>query len=437
MRGSRHSSGQAGASHSEFLPLFRPRYRPVREQQDALLCKGSGCRQLWTWNRIAAPPPPPGCLLQQARVTLSRSLSAAILVPRSPHSPSPGSVGVGGEVVRGSGREPGTEAALALRTRRARPCGQTGPWARGGRSAEGRGEMPGEATETVPATEQELPQPQAETAVHSLSSALSVTAALGQPDPALPPPSSLAPQHCPLATPNQPPPFLSPSAVASTPFEAPFPQSSSGIALPLGSAPSLPDTPAFLPNLMGPPISPAALALASPMITPTLKGARSSSAPLALVALAPHSVQKSYPPNPLSAPPSVAEAQSGSVRSLPAPIASPEPQTSPIQAPSEVVPGPKGTPIPPGVVGAVPSHFITPLASVQSGVASRPQTPPPTPLTITSSQVKAIPCLGTIYVNRKAKLVPVLVTHRLQIGGSSDPLQLRMLIASPGYYLYF
>ncbi|XP_014699428.2 nascent polypeptide-associated complex subunit alpha isoform X2 [Equus asinus] len=251
--------------------------------------------------------------------------------------------------------------------------------------------MPGEATETVPATEQELPQPQAETAVRSLSSALSVTAALGQPDPALPPPSSLAPQHCPLATPNQPPPFLSPSAVASTPFEAPFPQSSSGIALPLGSAPSLPDTPAFLPNLMGPPISPAALALASPMITPTLKGAHSSSAPLALVALAPHSVQKSYPPNPLSAPPSVAEAQSGSVRSLPAPIASPEPQTSPIQAPSEVVPGPKGTPIPTGIVSAVPSHFITPLASVQSGVASCPQTLPPTPLTITSSQVKGIP----------------------------------------------
>ena len=40
-------------------------------------------------------------------------------------------------------------------------------------------------------------------------------------------------------------------------------------------------------------------------------------------------------------------------------------------------------------------------------------------------------------VNRNSKLLPVFLTHRLQIGGSSDPLQLRMLIASPGYYLYF
>ncbi|XP_004429329.1 PREDICTED: nascent polypeptide-associated complex subunit alpha isoform X2 [Ceratotherium simum simum] len=250
--------------------------------------------------------------------------------------------------------------------------------------------MPGEATETVPATEQELPQPQAETAVLPVSSALSVTAASGQPDPTLPPPCSLAPQQCPLATPNQLSSFLSPSTIASTPFEAPFPQSSSGIALPLGSAPSPPDTPVFLPNIIGPPISPAALALASPMITPTLKGAHSCSAPLALVALAPHSVQKSYPPNPLSSPPSVAMAESGSVTSPPAPTASSEPKTSPIQAPSEVVLNPKGTPIPPGIVSAVPSHLITPLASVQSGVASCPQ-PPATPLAITSSQAKGIP----------------------------------------------
>uniref|UniRef100_A0A8C4LG72 Nascent polypeptide associated complex subunit alpha n=1 Tax=Equus asinus TaxID=9793 RepID=A0A8C4LG72_EQUAS len=73
--GSRQTSGQAGASRSEFLPLFRPRYRPVREQQDDPLYKGSGCGRLLTRNRIAAPPPPPGCLLQQAWVTLSLSVS--------------------------------------------------------------------------------------------------------------------------------------------------------------------------------------------------------------------------------------------------------------------------------------------------------------------------------------------------------------------------
>ncbi|KAM5254325.1 nascent polypeptide-associated complex subunit alpha isoform 1-T2 [Hipposideros larvatus] len=253
--------------------------------------------------------------------------------------------------------------------------------------------MPGEATETVPATEQELPQPQAETAVPPVSSALSVTAALGQPEPTLPPPCSLAPQQCPLATPNQPSPFLSPSAVASTPFEPPFPQSFSETALPLGAAPSAPDTPAFLPNLIGPPISPAALALASPMITPTLKGAHSSSAPLALMALAPHSVQKSsvYPPNPLSSP-SVAVAESGLVTSLSAPIASSEPKASPIQAPPQVVPNPKGTPIPPGTVSAGPSHLVTPVACVQSGVVSCAQTPPATPLAITSPQAsKGLP----------------------------------------------
>ncbi|XP_023499587.1 DNA primase small subunit isoform X5 [Equus caballus] len=70
----------------QFGPFAVP---TIREQQDALLCKGSGCGRLLTRNRIAAPPPPPGCLLQQARVTLSRSLSAAILVPRSPHMPTP------------------------------------------------------------------------------------------------------------------------------------------------------------------------------------------------------------------------------------------------------------------------------------------------------------------------------------------------------------
>nr|XP_031319498.1 nascent polypeptide-associated complex subunit alpha isoform X2 [Camelus dromedarius] len=250
--------------------------------------------------------------------------------------------------------------------------------------------MPGEATETVPATEQELPQPQAETAVLPVSSALSVTAALGQPKTTPIPPCSLAPQECPLATPHLPSPLLSPS-VASTPFEAPFSQSSTGTALPLGAIPPPADTPTFLPNLMGPPISPAALALASPMIT--MKGAHSSSAPLSLVALAPHSVQKSsgYPPNPFSSPPSVAMAELGSVTSPSTPIASTKPETSPIQTSSQVVPNPKDIPIPPGIVSTIPSHLVTPLASVQSGIASCPQMPPATPLDIPSPQVKGIP----------------------------------------------
>nr|XP_045221413.1 nascent polypeptide-associated complex subunit alpha isoform X4 [Macaca fascicularis] len=247
--------------------------------------------------------------------------------------------------------------------------------------------MPGEATETVPATEQELPQPQAETAVLPMSSALSVTAALGQPGQTLPPPCSPAPQQCPLSTANQAAPFPSPSTIASTPFEVPFTQSSSGTALPLGTAP---EAPTFLPNLIGPPISPAALALASPMIAPTLKGTPSSSAPLALVALAPHSVQKSsaFPPNLPSSPPSVAVAESGSVISLSAPIAPSEPKTNLIKVPSEVVPNPKGTPSPSCIVSTVPYHCVTPVASVQSGMASLLQTTPTTTLAITSLQVK-------------------------------------------------
>ncbi|XP_050603190.1 nascent polypeptide-associated complex subunit alpha isoform X3 [Macaca thibetana thibetana] len=247
--------------------------------------------------------------------------------------------------------------------------------------------MPGEATETVPATEQELPQPQAETAVLPMSSALSVTAALGQPGQTLPPPCSPAPQQCPLSTANQAAPFPSPSTIASTPFEVPFTQSSSGTALPLGTAP---EAPTFLPNLIGPPISPAALALASPMIAPTLKGTPSSSAPLALVALAPHSVQKSsaFPPNLPSSPPSVAVAESGSVISLSAPIAPSEPKTNLIKVPSEVVPNPKGTPSPSCIVSTIPYHCVTPVASVQSGMASLPQTTPTTTLAITSLQVK-------------------------------------------------
>ncbi|XP_077613654.1 uncharacterized protein LOC144226194 [Crocuta crocuta] len=128
------------------------------------------------------------------------------------------------------------------------------------------------------------------------------------------------------------------------------------------------------------------------MITPTLKGAHSSSAPLALVALAPHSVQKNsaYPLNPLSSPPSIAVTESGSVTSLSSPIASSEPKTSPIQDPLQVDP-PQSTPIPPGIVGTVPSHLGTPLASVQSGVVSCPQMLPTTPLTVTPPQFKDIP----------------------------------------------
>uniref|UniRef100_G1S6N5 Nascent polypeptide associated complex subunit alpha n=1 Tax=Nomascus leucogenys TaxID=61853 RepID=G1S6N5_NOMLE len=202
--------------------------------------------------------------------------------------------------------------------------------------------MPGEATETVLATEQELPQPQAETAVLPMSSALSVTAALGQPGPTLPPPCSPAPQQCPLSTANQAAPFPSPSTIFS------------------------------------------------PMIAPTLKGTPSSSAPLALVALAPHSVQKSsaFPPNFLTSPPSVAVAESGSVITLSAAIAPSEPKTNLIKVPSEVVPNPKGTPSPPCIVSTVPYHCVTPMASVQSGVASLPQTTPTTTLAIASPQVK-------------------------------------------------
>ncbi|XP_047405438.1 nascent polypeptide-associated complex subunit alpha isoform X3 [Sciurus carolinensis] len=252
--------------------------------------------------------------------------------------------------------------------------------------------MPGEATETVPATEQELPQPQAETAVLPVPSALNVTASLGQSRPTLTPPCSLTPQQCPVAIANQPSPFPSPSTIASIPFEAPFPQPSSGTAMPLET---VPNTPTFLPHLIGPPISPAALALASPMIGPTLKGAHSSSAPLALIALAPHSVQKSsaFPPNPVASPPTVAVAESGSVTCLPTPITPSEPKPSPIQVPSQVLPNPKATTPssgPPGIINAIPSHVVNPLASVQSGVTSCPLTPSITPSTITS-QIKGIP----------------------------------------------
>ncbi|XP_049737566.1 nascent polypeptide-associated complex subunit alpha, muscle-specific form-like [Elephas maximus indicus] len=229
-------------------------------------------------------------------------------------------------------------------------------------------------------------------AVHPVSSSLSVTAALEQPRPTLPPPDSLAPHQFPLATTNQPSLFPSPSNVASTPIEAPFPQSSSGIAVPLGASPFPSGTPAFLPDLIGPPISPAALALASPMIAPALKGAHSSSAPLALVALAPPAVQKSspLPPNPLISPP-VAVVESVSVTSLSTPIAPSSPKTASVRVPSQVVPNPKSTSSPPGIVNASSSHLVSPVASHQSGLASCPEIPPITPLAITSPPVKGIP----------------------------------------------
>ncbi|XP_037052577.1 nascent polypeptide-associated complex subunit alpha isoform X2 [Peromyscus leucopus] len=238
--------------------------------------------------------------------------------------------------------------------------------------------MPGEATETVPATEQELPQPQAETAVLPMSSALNVTAALGQPGP--PPPCSLAPQQSPLVTANQPSPLPSPSA-SSAPFGVPFPQPSSETAAPLGT---VPPPPTFLPHLIGPPISPAALALASPMIGPAQKGARASSAPLSLVAVAPRSVQKSpvSPPHPPTSASSAAVAEPGP---LP-PLAPLEPKASTSQVPSQVVLGLKGVaPSPPDVISASPAHLEAPLASVPPA----PQTLSITP-TITSP-VKGIP----------------------------------------------
>ncbi|XP_029398195.1 nascent polypeptide-associated complex subunit alpha isoform X2 [Mus pahari] len=238
--------------------------------------------------------------------------------------------------------------------------------------------MPGEATETVPATEQELPQPQAETAVLPMSSALNA-AAVGQPGP--PPPSSLGPQQSPLVTAHQPSPL--PSSVSSTPFEVPFAQPiTAETALPSGTAPP---TPTFLPHLIGPPISPAALALASPMVGLAQKGARSSSAPLSLVALAPHSVQKSpvCPPHPLTSPPSAAGAELGALAASIPPL---ETKTSTSQVPSQGTLNLKGTtPRPPDVVSAFPSHLETPLASVQPGLMSCPQT-----LSITSP-VRGVP----------------------------------------------
>ncbi|XP_069899491.1 nascent polypeptide-associated complex subunit alpha isoform X2 [Dipodomys merriami] len=210
-----------------------------------------------------------------------------------------------------------------------------------------------------------------------MSSALNVTAALGQHGPPLSSPCSLPSQQCP----NHPSLVPSPT-IASTPFEVSFPHPSSGMTME-----TAPDTPTFLPHLIGPPISPAALALASPMIGPALKGAHSPSAPLSLVALAPHSIQKSsvFPPNPVSSLPPATVTMSGLVTPLSAPIAPSEPKTSPTQDPSQVIPNPKGTtPDSPGIVSTIPSHLVTPLASVQSGMTSCAKTLPISPPVITS-----------------------------------------------------
>ncbi|XP_032764704.1 nascent polypeptide-associated complex subunit alpha, muscle-specific form-like [Rattus rattus] len=213
-----------------------------------------------------------------------------------------------------------------------------------------------------------------------MSSALNVTAAPGQPG--SPSPSSLGPQQSPLVTDaHQSSPL--PSSLPSTPFEVPFAQPET--AVPSGAAPP---APTFLPHLIGPPISPAALALASPMIGPAQKGARSSSAPLSLVALAPRSIQKSSvcPPHPLTLPPSAAGAESGALTSLTASIPLLESKASTSQVPSQGTPSLKGTtPCPPDVVSAFPSHLENPLASVQPGLTSCPQT-----LSITSP-VKGVP----------------------------------------------
>ncbi|XP_048217373.1 nascent polypeptide-associated complex subunit alpha, muscle-specific form-like isoform X9 [Perognathus longimembris pacificus] len=225
-------------------------------------------------------------------------------------------------------------------------------------------------------------------AVLPMSSALNVTAALGQHGPSLSPPCPQPPQQCPVATANQPSPFPS-SNTASTPFEVPFPQPSSGMSME-----TAPETPTFLPHLIGPPISPAALALASPMIGPSLKGAHSPSAPLSLVALAPHSIQKSsgFPSNPFSSLSPGTVAKSGSVTPLSAPIAPSEPKTSATQDPSQVILNPKGTtPNSPGIVSTIPSHLVTPLASVQSGLTSCAKTLPTSPLAITGPQVQTVP----------------------------------------------
>ncbi|EQB77791.1 hypothetical protein CB1_000449043 [Camelus ferus] len=119
---------------------------PVWKQPDRSLVKGSDCRQLLTRNRILAPPPPPDFLLQQAWVTLS----LALFLPPSWFRVSR-TCGLGG--LR-------TKWGLLLVSWQKQGIKAAG---RESRAGEMRAEMPGEATETVPATEQELPQPQAET----------------------------------------------------------------------------------------------------------------------------------------------------------------------------------------------------------------------------------------------------------------------------------
>ncbi|XP_027710760.1 nascent polypeptide-associated complex subunit alpha, muscle-specific form-like isoform X1 [Vombatus ursinus] len=220
---------------------------------------------------------------------------------------------------------------------------------------------------------------------------VSFSTALAQPGPVppLPPPplssfSTIPQPLCPLTTPDPPSPFSLPSV-------APFSQASPLATLPLGAGPpQAPDTytlppsspmatPTFLPDLIGPPISPAALALASPMISPALKGAPSSSAPLSLVALAPSSAQKSLDasPNPVN------PTTPGAITSLltPANARSPIPQvasTSATVTPQESA-DLKGTSTPPDVVTALPPHLGIPLASESNTIL---QTDPTLPISI-------------------------------------------------------
>ncbi|XP_051818908.1 nascent polypeptide-associated complex subunit alpha isoform X17 [Antechinus flavipes] len=263
--------------------------------------------------------------------------------------------------------------------------------------------MPGEATETVPATEQELPQPQAETAMPPVS--FSTATAQPGPVPPLPSPSlssfSPIPQPlCPLTTPDQPSSFSLPSAPGLTtgtswPPVAPFSQTSPLATLPLGigspqasATYSLPPsspivTPAFLPDLIGPPISPAALALASPMISPALKGAPSS-APLSLVALAPSSPQKNLDASPSPVSPTTPASLLTPTNPRINPI--PKVTSSSVTVTSRESTEPKGTYTPSDIGISLPPHLGTPLHSESNTVL---QTAPTLPISDQASPMTA------------------------------------------------
>ncbi|XP_068935860.1 nascent polypeptide-associated complex subunit alpha, muscle-specific form-like isoform X2 [Petaurus breviceps papuanus] len=245
---------------------------------------------------------------------------------------------------------------------------------------------------------------------------VSFSSALAQPGPVppLPPPplSSFSPVPqplCPLTTPDPPSPFSLPSV-------APFSQASPLATLPLGAGPpqapatyTLPPsspmaTPAFLPDLIGPPISPAALALASPMISPALKGAPSSSAPLSLVALAPSSAEKNLDASPSPMSPSTP----GTITSLLTP-------TNP-RIPIPKVASTSATP--PDVVTALPSHLGIPLASESNAILQRA---PSLPVSIQAAPV-ATPSLTTMAPKAPSAAFTLSppVSHAEQVVSSSS-----------------